>query len=140
VQAQIAYQNKVPLHQEITVKWSEDAAGQQSSTTGFVLAKRWQHMKNSAKASTLKPGDPLILVVATTPGGEVRALALCVDTRSTSGQIDIQLPQDGQISKLTFLSVGAGHRLENVGQVEVGVPDGTLQKAPKDKAASIALK
>ncbi|MGA7574575.1 MAG: hypothetical protein WCA97_11360 [Terriglobales bacterium] len=133
VRAQMAYQAKVPLHQEITVKWSADAGGQQSAGPGFVLAKRWQHMQKSASMSQLKPKDRPILVIATTPGGEVRAFALHADTRFTTAQLDLQLPQDGQISRLIFLNVVAGSGLERIGEVDLGLPEGTLRTVSKEE-------
>jgi len=138
VPAQMAYQTKVPLHQEITVKWSADAGGQLSAGIGFVLAKRWQHMKNSASVNNLKPTDQAILVIATTLEGEVRALVLCADTRAATSQLDIQLPQDGQISRLIFFSVASGPSLERIGQVELGPPDGVLHSASKINTSSVA--
>jgi len=92
-------------------------------------------MQKSAAMSQLKPADQPILVIATTPEGEVRAFSPCADTRSATGQLDIQLPQDGQISKLIFLSVVAGPGLERIGEVELGVPDGTPLKVPKQKSS-----
>lgn len=138
VSAQMAYQIKVPLHQEITVKWSTDAGGQQSSDGGLVLTKRWQHMQNSATMGTLKPIDQPILVIATTLDGEVRALILCADTRAATSQLAIQLPQDGQISRLIFFNIAAGSSLERIGQVELGQPDGVLHSASKSNTSSVA--
>ena len=129
-QAQMAYQAKVPLHQEIRVAWSAEAAGQ-TSGAAFVLVKRWQHMQKSASTSSLKPQDRPILVIATTPGGEVRAFALYADTRSTTGQLDLQLPQDGQISRLIFLTVVAGAGPERIGELDLGPPEGTPIVASK---------
>jgi hypothetical protein len=125
VQAQMAYQAKVPLHQEITVGWSPNEGGQQATGPGFVVTKRWQHMQRSASISRLTPKDRPILVVATTPGGEIRAFALCPDARATTRQFHLQFPEDGQISKLIFVSVMEDSRLEPIGEVKVGVPDGT---------------
>jgi hypothetical protein len=133
VQAQMAYQAKVPLHQEITVAWSENTGGQKPSGPGFLLVKRMQHMQQVADVSALKAQDQPILVIAVTPDGEVRAFALYADTRFTTGQLVIQLPQDGQISRLLFMSVDAGQHLDRIGQVDVGLPDGTPQSAQKSK-------
>lgn len=140
VQAQMAYQSKVPLHQEITLKWSAGAESQEPASAGFSLVKRQQHVQKTAIMSTIAPNDQPILVVATTPEGEVRAFALCVDTRATTGQLDIQLPQDGQISKLIFLHLVGGAGLEYIGDVKLGSPDGTLRSGSKDKASLSATR
>jgi hypothetical protein len=128
VQAQMSYQAKVPLHQEITVAWSANASGQPAGGAGFVLVKRWQHMPKSASLSPLKPHNQPILVIAATPAGEVRALALYPDTRSTTGQFDLQLPQDGQISRLIFLTAAAGSPPERIAELDLGPPEGTPQR------------
>jgi len=140
VQDQLAYQAKVPLHQEITVQWSASVEEQQAESSGSPLVKRWQHMQKSASISQLKTGDRPILVIATTSGGEVRAFVLCADTRSTTGHLDIQLPQDGQISKLIFLNVVAGGGVERIGQVELGLPNGAIQRVSKNRASAITSK
>jgi hypothetical protein len=132
VQTQMAYQAKVPLHQEITVAWSAAGEGQTSSAA-FVLVKRWRHLQKSASASPLRPQARPILVIATTPGGEVRALALHADTRSTTGQLDLQLPEDGQISRLIFLSVAAGAGAERIGELDLGPPEGSPVVVSKHK-------
>jgi hypothetical protein len=129
VQAQMAYQAKVPLHQEITVGWSAGA-----ETPGFVLVKRWQHMQKSASAHAIK-GRPL-LVIAATPGGEVRAFALCADPRANSSQVELQLPQDGQISRLIFVSMAEGSGFERIGEVQVGTPEGTPVPVTSGKTIS----
>jgi hypothetical protein len=118
------------------VQWSGEAGGQQSSSSPFSLVKRWQHMHKNASMSSPKPGEHSILVIATTPEGEVRAFTLCTDTRLITAQLVIQLPQDGQISRLLFLNVDASNHLDRIGQVEVGLPDGTPQSAPKNKNSS----
>jgi hypothetical protein len=133
VQAQMAYQAKVPLHQEITVAWSAAGAGQ--SGAAFVLVKRWKHMQKNASTSPLRPQDRPLLVIATTPGGEVRAFTLHTDTRSTTGQLDLQLPEDGQISRLIFLSVAAGAGPERIGELDLGPPEGTPIVVSKRKVS-----
>jgi hypothetical protein len=128
VPAQMSYQAKVPLHQEITVAWSAGAASQPAGGAGFALIKRWQHIQKSASMIPLKPQDRPILVIAATPAGEVRALALYPDARSTTGQLDLQLPQDGQISRLIFLSATPGSPLERIAELDLGPPEGTPRR------------
>ena len=132
VQAQVAYQAKVPLHQEITVAWSSNVGGQSSAGPGFAVVKRWQHMQKTATQNQLGLKDRPILVIATTRGGEVRALALHLDTRATSGQFDLQLPQDGQISKLIFVSAGDSPGFELLGEVDMGLPNIASQRMSKE--------
>jgi hypothetical protein len=131
VQAQMTYQASVPLHQTITVKWSSHVGGQQAGSPGFVLVKRVQHVQKNAHMDQLRAEDRPILVVATTPGGEVRAVALNADTRSTSGEIRVQLPQDGQIARLIFARLVAGSDLQRIGEIDLGMPDGAPRKASK---------
>jgi hypothetical protein len=129
---QMAYQAKVRLQQEITVAWSANA-GPQQSEPGFVLVRRLQHIpqpvRKSVPAAQPKPTAHSMLVIATTPGGEVRGLAVCADNRSTTGQLAVRLPEDGQISKLMFLQVVPGAAPALVGQVAVGLPDSVPQAA-----------
>jgi len=132
VQAQMGYQSKSPLHQEITVAWSPETAGP-TSGSGLVLVKRWQHVQKAPGLPTLTPKDRPLLVIATTPGGEIRALILHSDTRSSNREFDLQLPQDGQISKLVFASVSEGWVLEHIGDVEVGSPAGQPIAASRSK-------
>jgi hypothetical protein len=119
VQAQMAYQAKVPLHQEITVKWSAETAREDSGKAILVLVKRGQHMKNSASMNKLGAEDRPILVIATTQKGEVRAFAIEADMRSSTADLDIQLPEDGQVSRLIFLDITSGSP-ERIGDLDLG--------------------
>jgi hypothetical protein len=138
VQAQMAYQAKVPLHQEITVAWSPNAGGQSSAGPGFVVVKRWQHMQKTASQNELNLKTRPVLVIGATRGGEVRALALHADMRATSGQFDLQLPQDGQMSKLIFVSIDSSG-FEPLGEVELSLPNIATQRISKAFSGQTSL-
>jgi hypothetical protein len=138
MQDQLAYQTASPLHQEITVRWSAQSNDPRAPGAEFTPVKRWQHMPKSASLSQLKPGDQPMVVIAATSGGEVRALAVCADTRSTTGEINIQLPQDAKVDKLIFLHLVSSTELELIGEANLLPP--TALAGGKTRNSAVAHK
>jgi hypothetical protein len=119
IKAQLAYQSASPLYQEITLRWTTPLNNQQSPGAALVLVKRLQHMQKSARFNDAEPNVRPILVIATTSRSEVRGLTLCADMPAAMGEVEIQLPQDGQIDKLLFLHLASGAQPELIAEASL---------------------
>lgn len=136
LQAQLNYQDSSPLLQRFSL--SLNSVGTISGTPGVSLkiVSREQHIvRNSANRSSSADDVAKLIVISVTKSGEIRGLTV-ISKEFVAGQtLSFELPQDGQISRLLFLSVDADNHLDRIGQVELGLPDGAPQSTPKNMTA-----
>jgi hypothetical protein len=123
IQDQLVYQDQTPIRQSFTVSWNKSDVASSTPESYPKIVRRDQHIARQLGNQAATHEETRLLIVSTTKKGEIRGLAATADEGISGQPITFEMPQDGQISSLIFVSVNKNGETTLLGKASV-IPDG----------------